>query len=122
MVSSVASAFTRTAQVTASQSSEQSVGTFAAPCVDGDRYLTVMVCHRYLYPPSVRPDFSGDESQLAWVVSRRALQTQPPLECTIHAGQAIYFPDAFWHATLNLADYNVFASVFTHETPRRSDL
>ena len=30
-------------------------------------------------------------------------------------GQAIYFPDAWWHATLNTGPYNVFASVFTHE-------
>jgi hypothetical protein len=59
--------------------------------------------------------YQGNESQLVWVVNRKTDQALPPLECTLEPGEAIYFPTGWWHATLNLDPYNVFASVFTHE-------
>ncbi|XP_045849131.1 jmjC domain-containing protein 8 isoform X2 [Meles meles] len=34
-----------------------------------------------------------------------------PLECTVQAGEVLYFPDRWWHATLNL-DTSVFISTF----------
>ncbi len=76
----------------------------------------------FLYPPDVRPDFRPDESQLQWSMFRQHAQSQPPLECTVAAGEAIYFPSMWWHATLNVADYNVFASVFTHEASDAANL
>ena len=35
------------------------------------------------------------------------------LECTVHEGEAVYFPDQWWHATLNL-DETVFMSSFVN--------
>ena len=45
------------------------------------------------------------------------------LECTVHAGEAIYFPTNWWHATLNL-DESVFISslVTTTEEVSREEL
>jgi hypothetical protein len=37
------------------------------------------------------------------------------LECTAAPGEVIYIPPQWWHATLNLDDWNVFFSVFTQE-------
>ncbi|NWI87486.1 JMJD8 protein, partial [Pitta sordida] len=36
---------------------------------------------------------------------------QRPLECTLRPGEVLYFPDRWWHATLNL-DTSVFISTF----------
>ena len=38
-----------------------------------------------------------------------------PWECTINAGEMLYFPDQWNHATINLALYTVFVSSFTSE-------
>ena len=35
------------------------------------------------------------------------------LECTVREGEAVYFPDQWWHATLNL-DETVFMSSFVN--------
>ena len=41
--------------------------------------------------------------------------TKKPWECTINAGEMIYFPDQWHHATINLSPYTVFVSSFTSE-------
>lgn len=33
-------------------------------------------------------------------------------ECTLHAGDAIYFPDNWWHTTVNLDAYTSFVTIF----------
>jgi ribosomal protein L16 Arg81 hydroxylase len=33
----------------------------------------------------------------------------------VDPGDLIYFPDMFWHATINLDPYTVFVSTFTTE-------
>ena len=36
-------------------------------------------------------------------------------ECTLDAGDMIYFPDGYYHATINLSPYTAFVSTFTTE-------
>ncbi|XP_072733731.1 jmjC domain-containing protein 8 isoform X7 [Ciconia boyciana] len=68
----------------------------------------------FLYPPDKTPHFHPNETTLAWL--HRTYPTLPPaerpLECTLRPGeQVLYFPDRWWHATLNL-DTSVFISTF----------
>ncbi|XP_041318097.1 jmjC domain-containing protein 8 isoform X3 [Pyrgilauda ruficollis] len=91
----------------------------------------------FLYPPEQTPHFHPNESTLAWL--QHTYPTLPPaqlpLECTLRPGevrpalqgtpgfparavrphwcplQVLYFPDRWWHATLNL-DTSVFISTF----------
>ncbi|KAL4675633.1 hypothetical protein H8959_009778 [Pygathrix nigripes] len=93
----------------------------------------------FLYPPEKTPEFHPNKTTLAWL--RDTYPALPPsarpLECTIRAGevsgwqerarpgqrppanlcctpflhQVLYFPDRWWHATLNL-DTSVFISTF----------
>lgn len=67
----------------------------------------------FLYPPDKQPHFHPNHSTLSWV--RETYPSLPeeeaPLECTIRPGELLYFPDRWWHATLNL-DTSVFISTF----------
>nr|XP_014980657.2 jmjC domain-containing protein 8 isoform X6 [Macaca mulatta] len=67
----------------------------------------------FLYPPEKTPEFHPNKTTLAWL--RDTYSALPPsarpLECTIRAGEVLYFPDRWWHATLNL-DTSVFISTF----------
>ncbi|XP_074023818.1 jmjC domain-containing protein 8 isoform X2 [Numenius arquata] len=67
----------------------------------------------FLYPPDKTPHFHPNETTLAWL--HRTYPTLPPgerpLECTLRPGEVLYFPDRWWHATLNL-DTSVFISTF----------
>ncbi|NWS74241.1 JMJD8 protein, partial [Crotophaga sulcirostris] len=67
----------------------------------------------FLYPPDKTPHFHPNETTLAWLY--HTYPTLPPaerpLECTLHPGEVLYFPDRWWHATLNL-DTSVFISTF----------
>ncbi|KAM3567849.1 hypothetical protein VYU27_010012, partial [Nannochloropsis oceanica] len=38
-----------------------------------------------------------------------------PFICDIGPGEILHFPSMWWHAVLNLEDYNVFVSTFTQE-------
>jgi hypothetical protein len=60
--------------------------------------LRVLHGNRLLYPPARRPPFDPDESTLAWLrrwqaggAAELALHGEP-LDCTLHPGEAIYFP------------------------------
>ncbi|KAM9210900.1 jmjC domain-containing protein 8 isoform 2-T2 [Dugong dugon] len=67
----------------------------------------------FLYPPEKTPEFHPNKTTLAWfhdTYPTLALSARP-LECTIQAGEVLYFPDRWWHATLNL-DTSVFISTF----------
>ncbi|KFV84052.1 JmjC domain-containing protein 8, partial [Struthio camelus australis] len=79
----------------------------------------------FLYPPDKTPHFHPNETTLAWL--HHTYPTLPPgerpLECTpappgrsqweppALSPQVLYFPDRWWHATLNL-DTSVFISTF----------
>uniref|UniRef100_A0A8C5T719 JmjC domain-containing protein n=1 Tax=Malurus cyaneus samueli TaxID=2593467 RepID=A0A8C5T719_9PASS len=67
----------------------------------------------FLYPPDKIPHFHPNETTLAWL--QHTYPTLPPaqrpLECTLRPGEVLYFPDRWWHATLNL-DTSVFISTF----------
>ncbi|XP_067088383.1 jmjC domain-containing protein 8 [Osmerus mordax] len=67
----------------------------------------------FLYPPDKAPHFHPNHSTLSWVrdVSPHLPEEERPLECTIQPGEVLYFPDRWWHATLNL-DTSVFISTF----------
>ena len=40
---------------------------------------------------------------------------QRPFECTLEPGDVLYFPDMWYHATINLDPYTAFVSTFTQE-------
>ncbi|XP_055265034.1 jmjC domain-containing protein 8 isoform X1 [Moschus berezovskii] len=67
----------------------------------------------FLYPPEKTPEFHPNKTTLAWLRDTYPALTPSarPLECTIQAGEVLYFPDRWWHATLNL-DTSVFISTF----------
>ncbi|XP_027280891.1 jmjC domain-containing protein 8 isoform X3 [Cricetulus griseus] len=67
----------------------------------------------FLYPPEKTPEFHPNKTTLAWLqeIYPSLAPSARPLECTIQAGEALYFPDRWWHATLNL-DTSVFISTF----------
>jgi len=79
-----------------------------------------------LYPPNRKPPFDPDETSLLWM--RRWLRGDAgiaahgaPMECTLQPGEAIYFPSAWWHATLNV-DEAVFISSFVNYAPPSDEL
>ncbi|XP_015992183.2 jmjC domain-containing protein 8 isoform X2 [Rousettus aegyptiacus] len=67
----------------------------------------------FLYPPEKTPEFHPNKTTLSWLQNIYPALTPSarPLECTIQAGEVLYFPDRWWHATLNL-DTSVFISTF----------
>uniref|UniRef100_A0A3Q2XMF9 Jumonji domain containing 8 n=1 Tax=Hippocampus comes TaxID=109280 RepID=A0A3Q2XMF9_HIPCM len=67
----------------------------------------------FLYPPDEGPPFHPNMSTLSWLrdVYPGLPPHQAPLQCTIRPGQVLYFPDRWWHATLNL-DTSIFISTF----------
>ncbi|NXS70745.1 JMJD8 protein, partial [Pandion haliaetus] len=75
--------------------------------------LTGVFQRWFLYPPDKTPHFHPNETTLAWLHhTYPALPpAERPLECTLRPGEVLYFPDRWWHATLNL-DTSVFISTF----------
>lgn len=67
----------------------------------------------FLYPPDMEPHFHPNRTTLSWVTETypNLPEDEAPLECTIRPGEVLYFPDRWWHATLNL-DTSVFISTF----------
>ncbi|XP_058536437.1 jmjC domain-containing protein 8 isoform X2 [Ochotona princeps] len=67
----------------------------------------------FLYPPGQTPHFHPNKTTLAWLRDTYPglAPSAQPLECTITAGEVLYFPDRWWHATLNL-ETTVFISTF----------
>uniref|UniRef100_A0A8C5ZXH1 Jumonji domain containing 8 n=1 Tax=Marmota marmota marmota TaxID=9994 RepID=A0A8C5ZXH1_MARMA len=80
-----------------------------------DPIVTSCSCQQrwFLYPPEKAPEFHPNKTTLAWLQDTYPALTssERPLECTIRAGEVLYFPDRWWHATLNL-DTSVFISTF----------
>jgi len=77
--------------------------------------------HWVLYPPSLQDahDFPKDQSSRQWMehvyTNLTAASLVLPVECTLNPGDLIYFPDRWWHATINLDPYTAFISTFTTE-------
>uniref|UniRef100_A0A0K0DC39 JmjC domain-containing protein n=1 Tax=Angiostrongylus cantonensis TaxID=6313 RepID=A0A0K0DC39_ANGCA len=67
----------------------------------------------FLYPYEHRPDFEPDKSTLEWYLIKYPLlpKEKLPLECLLKPGEIIFFPDKWWHATLN-SETSVFISTF----------
>lgn len=67
----------------------------------------------FMYPPHSMPQFHPNKTTLQWLLEDYdKLKNDPKLtECTLDPGDIIYFPDKWWHATLNL-DKSVFISTF----------
>jgi len=67
----------------------------------------------FLTHPDVKPEFHPNKTTLQWFTEdyQRVKETTDILECTLRPGEAVYFPDKWWHATLNL-DTSVFMSTF----------
>ena len=88
----------------------------------GAAFAETVVGRKYWWvaPPAARPEFDGEETQLAWAL-RAAARGAPYLHgqglagCEIGAGDVIYVPAGWHHATLNTRAYNFFYSVFTQE-------
>uniref|UniRef100_A0A183CN83 JmjC domain-containing protein n=1 Tax=Globodera pallida TaxID=36090 RepID=A0A183CN83_GLOPA len=67
----------------------------------------------FLYPEHRRPRWDPDKSTLQWYsqVLPTVSVKERPLDCLLKPGELIYFPDKWWHATLN-AKTSVFISTF----------
>ncbi|KAJ1352122.1 hypothetical protein KIN20_008316 [Parelaphostrongylus tenuis] len=67
----------------------------------------------FLYPYEQRPDFEPDDSTLEWYISKYSSlpRDKRPFECLLRPGEVIFFPDKWWHATLN-SETSVFISTF----------
>jgi dipeptidase E len=64
-----------------------------------------------------KPHFHPDQTSYNWMYyNYTAMETKErPLECTLYPGDMVYFPDMWWHATINLDDYTAFISTFVQE-------
>ncbi len=71
----------------------------------------------FLYKPEEEPYFNPDKSTLHWFLEEYANLDfdKKPLECILEPLDVIYFPDRWWHATLNVDDV-VFISTFLSST------
>jgi len=67
----------------------------------------------FLTPPDVKPEFHPNKTTLQWFFDDypKIKEDIYIYECTLKPGELIYFPDKWWHATLNI-DTSVFISTF----------
>ncbi|CAI4230569.1 unnamed protein product [Auanema sp. JU1783] len=67
----------------------------------------------FLYPFEDQPEFNPDHTTLEWYLKEypKLPREKKPLECLMKPGEVIYFPDKWWHATLN-SETSVFISTF----------
>lgn len=74
--------------------------------------------HWVLYPPEKKPEYDPDYTSRHWmeeVYTTLVSSSSLPFECTVMPGEMIYFPDGWYHATINLSPYTAFISTFTTE-------
>jgi len=69
----------------------------------------------FLTPYDSPPTFNPDRSTLDWYTNEYPKLVSKPLECLLRPGEVIYFPDRWYHATLN-AETSVFISTFLSST------
>jgi Cupin-like domain len=56
-----------------------------------------------------------DQSSRQWMHDIYPYIYPKPWQCTVRPNEALYFPHAWWHATINLDRYTAFVSTFTTE-------
>jgi hypothetical protein len=87
--------------------------------VHGPGYSEVLIGLKrwFIFPASIRPRFDPKRSALQWFEEIYPTLTEEDnlFECTIGPDEAIYFPDNFFHATLNIGELTTFVSTFTTE-------
>ena len=69
----------------------------------------------FLHAPETRaPQFDANATTLVWVstVLPTLGEDAGIVQCTLHAGDAIYFPSYWRHATLNLDEWNSWIASF----------
>lgn len=85
----------------------------------GPGYSESVIGRKYwmLFPPSstAPTGYHKDYSSLHWRTIVYPTLKHKPMECTLFPGEYLYFPDKWWHATINLETYTAFVSVFTTE-------
>ncbi|CAD5213575.1 unnamed protein product [Bursaphelenchus okinawaensis] len=71
----------------------------------------------FLTEPDKKPVFDPDRSTLDWYLNDypKLEPNQKPFECLMKPGELIYFPDKWYHATLNM-ETSVFISTFLSGT------
>ena len=71
--------------------------------------------HWVLYPH--KPVYNPDKLSRHWMeyTYTSLAEKDLPYECTLEPGDAIYFPNGWYHATINLDRYTAFVSTFTIE-------
>lgn len=64
-----------------------------------------------------KPNFHPDQTSLNWMeyTYTQLEESDRPLECTLFPGDILYFPNMWYHATINLDPYTAFVSTFTQE-------
>jgi dipeptidase E len=86
--------------------------------VHGPGFAEAVVGRKHWVLSKDRPDFHPDQTSYHWMYyNYSAMETtnERPLECTLFPGDIVYFPDMWWHATINLDDYTAFISTFVQE-------
>lgn len=75
----------------------------------------------FLYDYNRRPAFDPDRSTFDWFKNNYTTipDDMRPLECLLKPNELIYFPDKWWHATLNTKT-SVFVSTFLSPTNKQS--
>jgi ribosomal protein L16 Arg81 hydroxylase len=73
--------------------------------------------HWILYDKDTKPNFHPDQTSYNWMYYNYSTMAHDdrPLECTLYPGDIVYFPEMFWHATINLDNYTAFISAFVQE-------
>ena len=64
-----------------------------------------------------KPEFHKDQTSRNWMEYNYVAMDpdERPYECTLEPGDLVYFPDMYWHATINLDPFTAFVSTFTQE-------
>lgn len=80
---------------------------------------------RWLFYQDSPPAFDPDVSTRTFVKSVLPTLSRPPdMDCVLSPTELLFFPKDWWHATLNLDEYNVFVSTFVadeiHNPPSMS--
>ena len=95
--------------------------------VNNNKYNTPV--HRYSNDSESLPDptipidhYHKDQSSRYWMeyvypFLPSKIRQEYYYECTLDPGDMIYFPNHWWHATINLDPYTAFISTFTNEHP-----
>ncbi|CAF1157080.1 unnamed protein product [Rotaria sordida] len=78
----------------------------------GPGFQQIIFGRKRWYLSLEKPLFDPNETTIQWSIEKRFTYKQPFIyECTLYPGDIIFFPNLWWHATLNL-DFSIFLSTF----------